>query len=126
MTMIKIIPQLYQKLHVARRLTWGCYVLLMVVLLVNGVLSATPASLMVFTMVPLLIFLPGLRRERYKTISMLCFVTLMYFMVTVSNLFAPNANGLDFAELVLEVVLFGAAMMFSRWKQYSLYQEDTP
>ena len=45
-------------------------------------------------------------------------------MVTVSNLFAPNANLLDAVELVLLVILFGAAMMFSRWKQYSLYQED--
>lgn len=124
--MIKVIPNLTQKLHVARRLTWGCYLLLMVVLLVNGVLSSTPLSLLVFTLAPLLIFLPGLRKERYKTISMLCFVTLLYFMVTVTNLFAPNANLLDAAELVLLVVLFGAAMMFSRWKQYSLYQEDNP
>ncbi|WP_461481773.1 DUF2069 domain-containing protein [Porticoccus sp.] len=124
--MTKIIPKLGQKLQVARRLTWGSYLLLMVVLLVNGVLSATPLSLLVVTLVPLLIFLPGLRRESYKTISMLCFVTLMYFMVTVTNLFAPNANLLDAAELVLLVVLFGAAMMFSRWKQYSLYQEDNP
>lgn len=121
---MKIIPKLQQKLQMARRLTWGSYLLLMVVLLANGLLSATPASLMVFTMVPLLIFLPGLRKERYKTISMLCFVTLMYFMVTVSNLFAPSANWLDVVELVLIVVLFGAAMMFSRWKQYSMYQED--
>ncbi|WP_461517650.1 DUF2069 domain-containing protein [Porticoccus sp.] len=122
--MMKVIPNLCQKLNVARRLTWGCYLLLMAVLLLNGVLSSTPISLLVFTMVPLLIFLPGLRKERYKTISMLCFVTLLYFMVTVTNLFAPNANLLDAAELVLLVVLFGAAMMFSRWKQYSLYQED--
>ncbi|TNE75985.1 MAG: DUF2069 domain-containing protein [Gammaproteobacteria bacterium] len=121
---MKIIPKLQQKLQVARRLTWSTYLLLLLVLLLNGVLSATPASLMVFTLVPLLIFLPGLRRERYKTISMLCFVTLMYFMVTVTNLFAPNASWLDAVELVLIVVLFGAAMMFSRWKQYSLYQED--
>ncbi|TNF06824.1 MAG: DUF2069 domain-containing protein [Gammaproteobacteria bacterium] len=124
--MTKVIPQLYKKLGVARKLTWGSYLLLMAVLLLNAIWSGTPVSLMVFTMVPLLIFLPGLRKERYKTISMLCFVTLMYFMVTVTNLFAPSANWLDAVELVLIVVLFGAAMMFSRWKQYSLYQEDNP
>ncbi|MDP1519940.1 DUF2069 domain-containing protein [Porticoccus litoralis] len=124
--MTKVISQLSKKLGVARKLTWGSYLLLMAVLLANAIWSGTPVSLMVFTMVPLLIFLPGLRRERYKTISMLCFVTLMYFMVTVTNLFAPSANWLDAVELVLIVVLFGAAMMFSRWKQYSLYQEDNP
>ena len=79
---------------------------------------------MIFTFVPLLILVPGLYVERYKTISMLCFVTLLYFVVTVSNLFAADANAFDVAELVLLVVLFNAAMMFSRWKQYSLYQDD--
>ena len=113
-----------KKLTIARWLTRVSYTLLLVTLLANGLLSATPLSLMIFTLVPLAIFIPGLRREHYKTLSMLCFVTLLYFMVTVSNLFAPNANLLDAVELVLLVILFGAAMMFSRWKQYSLYQED--
>ena len=83
-----------------------------------------PLSLTIFTFIPLAILLPGLYAERYKTISMLCFVTLLYFIVAVTNLFAPTASLLDVAELVLLVVLFPAAMMFSRWKQYSLYQED--
>jgi|TARA_R110000787_G_scaffold947_1_gene3478 uncharacterized membrane protein len=121
---IKAIPRLRKKLTIARWLTRVSYTLLLVTLLANGLLSATPLSLMIFTLVPLAIFIPGLRREHYKTLSMLCFVTLLYFMVTVSNLFAPNANLLDAVELVLLVILFGAAMMFSRWKQYSLYQED--
>lgn len=79
---------------------------------------------MIFTFIPLLILLPGLYVERYKTISMLCFVTLLYFIVTVNNLFSPDANVFDWVELVLLVVMFSAAMMFSRWKQYSLYQDD--
>lgn len=123
--MIKIIPNLYQKLSVARKVTWAAYVLLAMVLLANGLLGDTPNSLLVFTMVPLLIFIPGLRSEHYKALSLLCFVTLMYFMVTVSNLFSPKANWLDWLELLLLVVLFCATMMFSRWKQYSLYQDDS-
>jgi uncharacterized membrane protein len=121
---MKVIPNLGKKLRVARQLTWGSFVLLLLVLLFNGLLSSTPLSLMVFTFVPLLILVPGLYSERYKTISMLCFVTLLYFIVTVTNLFAPTANMFDVAELVLLVILFSAAMMFSRWKQYSLYQDD--
>lgn len=121
---MKVIPNLGKKLRIARRLTWGSFVLLLLVLLFNGLLSSTPVSLMVFTFVPLLILVPGLYSERYKTISMLCFVTLLYFIVTVTNLFAPTANIFDVAELVLLVILFSAAMMFSRWKQYSLYQDD--
>jgi len=122
---MKVIPNLGKKLRIGRQLTWGSLILLLLVLLLNGLMSSTPLSLMIFTFIPLLILLPGLYVERYKTISMLCFVTLLYFIVTVTNLFAPTANLLDVAELVLLVILFSAAMMFSRWKQYSLYQDDT-
>jgi len=122
---MKVIPNLGKKLRIGRQLTWGSLILFLLVLLLNGLMSSTPLSLMIFTFIPLLILLPGLYVERYKTISMLCFVTLLYFIVTVTNLFAPTANLLDVAELVLLVILFSAAMMFSRWKQYSLYQDDT-
>lgn len=121
---MKVIPNLGKKLRIGRQLTWGCLLLFLLVLLINAVVSSMPLSLTIFTFIPLAILLPGLYAERYKTISMLCFVTLLYFIVAVTNLFAPTASLLDVAELVLLVVLFPAAMMFSRWKQYSLYQED--
>lgn len=122
--MTKVIPNLGKKLRVGRLVTWGSFLLFLVVLLLNGLATDMPLSLMIFTFVPLLILVPGLYAERYKTISMLCFVTLLYFVVTVSNLFKADSNGFDVAEVVLLVVLFNAAMMFSRWKQYSLYQDD--
>jgi len=121
---MKVIPNLGKKLRIGRKLTWGSLLLFMLVLLVNAVVSSMPLSLTIFTFIPLAILLPGLYAERYKTISMLCFVTLLYFIVAVTNLFAPTSSLLDVAEMVLLVVLFPAAMMFSRWKQYSLYQED--
>lgn len=121
---MKVIPNLGKKLRIGRQLTWGSLLLFLLVLLVNAVVSSMPLSLTIFTFIPLAILLPGLYAERYKTISMLCFVTLLYFIVAVTNLFSPTASLLDVAELVLLVVLFPAAMMFSRWKQYSLYQED--
>ena len=122
--MAKVIPNLGKKLRVGRQLTWCSFLLLLVVLLLNGLMTSMPLSLMIFTFLPLLILVPGLYTERYKTISMLCFVTLLYFVVAVSNLFEADANAFDVAEVVLLVVLFNAAMMFSRWKQYSLYQDD--
>jgi uncharacterized membrane protein len=122
---MKVIPNLGKKLRIGRQLTWGSLILFLLVLLLNGLQSALSWKLMIFTFIPLLILLPGLYVERYKTISMLCFVTLLYFIVTVNNLFSPNANVFDWVELVLLVVMFSAAMMFSRWKQYSLYQDDS-
>lgn len=122
---MKVIPNLGKKLRIGRQLTWGSLILFLLVLLLNGLQSTLSWKLMIFTFIPLLILLPGLYVERYKTISMLCFVTLLYFIVTVNNLFSPNANVFDWVELVLLVVMFSAAMMFSRWKQYSLYQDDS-
>lgn len=122
---MKVIPNLGKKLRIGRQLTWGSLILFLLALLLNGLQSTLSWKLMIFTFIPLLILLPGLYVERYKTISMLCFVTLLYFIVTVNNLFSPNANVFDWVELVLLVVMFSAAMMFSRWKQYSLYQDDT-
>lgn len=122
---MKVIPNLGKKLRIGRQLTWGSLILFLLTLLLNGLQSTLSWKLMIFTFIPLLILLPGLYVERYKTISMLCFVTLLYFIVTVNNLFSPNANVFDWVELVLLVVMFSAAMMFSRWKQYSLYQDDT-
>ena len=107
---IKVIPNLGKKLCIGRQLTRGSLILFLLVLLLNGLQSSTPVSLMIFTFVPLLILLPGLYVERYKTISMLCFVTLLYFVVTVNNLFSPDANIFDWAELVLLVLMFSAAM----------------
>jgi uncharacterized membrane protein len=120
-----VIPNLGKKLRIGRQLTWGSLILFLLVLLLNGLQSTLSWKLMIFTFIPLLILLPGLYVERYKTISMLCFVTLLYFIVTVNNLFSPDANVFDWVELVLLVVMFSAAMMFSRWKQYSLYQDDS-
>lgn len=120
---MKIIPHLGKKLSFSRRLTWGSLIVFMLILLINGLVSSQPFSLIIITFIPIALILPGLYKERYKTISLLCFVTLLYFMIAVTNVFSRSANQLDIAELVLLVVLFNAAMMFSRWKQYSLYQD---
>lgn len=92
---MKVIPNLGKKLRIGRQLTWGSLILFLLVLLLNGLQSTLSWKLMIFTFIPLLILLPGLYVERYKTISMLCFVTLLYFIVTVNNLFSPNANVFD-------------------------------
>ena len=121
---MKIIPQLYKKLAAARLLTRIFFVLLLATLTCSSLVRQQPLVILALTLLPLLIFIPGLIRERYKSLSMLCFVTLLYFIVAVTNLFAPTRSWLDILETLLIVLLFSGAMMFSRWKQYSLYQPD--
>ncbi len=119
---MKIIANLPRKLALARTVTRYSYGTLLAVLALGSLVGKQPLSLLLFTLAPLLIFVPVLLKESYKGLSMLCFVTLMYFMVTVTNLFGPDKTPLDMIELLSEIVLFNSAMLFSRWKQYSLYQ----
>lgn len=111
-----------QLLPIARTVTWISYIGLWVTLLANGLYKSAPVLVHLITLAPLLIFVPGMLKQSHKTLSMLCFVCLMYFTVITVNLFEPNRNGFDIAEMVWVVILFTSAMMFSRWKQRILYQ----
>ena len=122
---MKVISGLGKKLRVCRRLTWGSIMLFGLALLANSFIRSIPLSLTIFTFVPLIILLPGLYKEKYKTISILCFVVLLYFIVAVDNFFSPSSNYVDVLEIIILVIMFNVAMMHSRWKQYSLYQSDS-
>jgi uncharacterized membrane protein len=115
-----MINNLAIKLVWARRLTWWSYALFLVSMISGGYMRGTPGSLLIIGTLPLLLMLPGMARENYKSLSMLCFVTLFYFTVTVLNLWSPAANLIDWFSVTLIAILFCAAMMFSRWKQYDL------
>lgn len=65
--------------------------------------------------VPLLIFLPGLWRARPRTHAWLCFVTLLYFLMAVPNVFIADGRELAVVELVGVVMLFLGSMFYVRW-----------
>ena len=105
------------KIRHARQLTLISYLLLLLSFAVNAALHSTPAAAVVFTFVPLLIFWPGLRKSRNRTLIWLCFVLCMYFFVVVGNIAAPNHHWLDWFEAVMLIVLFVAAFLLCRWQQ---------
>ena len=116
--MSKPIRHLTTKLNAARKVTWCSYCLLLVSLWVGGLLSATPVSLLVLACIPLLLLLPGLYRENFKSLAMLSFVAILYFIPLMVNLWEPDASTIDILSLALVCILFTAAMLFSRWTQY--------
>lgn len=65
--------------------------------------------------VPLLIFLPGLWRARPRTHSWLCFVTLLYFAMTVPNVFLADGRAVAVVELIGVALLFIGSMFYVRW-----------
>lgn len=113
-----MIPNLEKKLSIARQLTWASYFLFIISLLTGGLVSGTPASLLIIVTLPLVIFLPGMARENDKTLVMLSFVTLLYFIPIVVNVGEPDNSIFDIFSLVLICVLFTSSMFFSRWKRY--------
>jgi uncharacterized membrane protein len=96
-------------------ISWISYLTLIVSLFGDGMLAGTSPALLVLAIIPLLIFLPGLIREDHRSLVLLCFVSLLYFIVVVTNLYEPDRTVFGVFALVAVVSLFITAMMYSRW-----------
>jgi uncharacterized membrane protein len=71
-------------------------------------------------LLPLLLFLPGMLRGNPRSYIKLCFILLLYFMLSVANMFIPEYGWYPWLETAVLVVLFVAAMMHARWRQRQL------
>ena len=116
--MTKRIRHLETKLKYARWCTWTSYTLFLLSLWTGALLGGTGAATMLIISLPLILLLPGMGRENYKSLAMLSFVTLMYFVPLVVNVGRPDYDAFDVISLTLICILFTASMLFSRWAQY--------
>lgn len=64
---------------------------------------------------PLLVFVPGLMRNDFRSLAWLCFVCLMYFMLAVTEAMSPLRLWINYVEVALSVTVFVSAMMTIRW-----------
>ena len=111
--------------RLARQLSLACYGLLLLAISIEacGIVTLQPgarAVLWLMVVGPLMVFLPGLLRATWKTYLWLCFVLLIYFMLTVNRLFEAPLDAMAWCQLVLICVLFVAAMFYARWRQREL------
>lgn len=109
----------------ARRVTIGAFLLLVAVLSLQvfgntAVQPATRGFLWVVWVGPLLVFLPGLLRGAWKTFIWLCFVLLVYFMVSVMALADAANAAIEWLQLALVCVVFTAGMLYARWRRREL------
>lgn len=118
---IKTIKHLKTKTEYALKTTYTLYAALIGLLSFWNLSRESGPSLVVWAIqvTPLLIFLPGMAIQHYRTYSWLCFVLLLYFILAVQNALMSTSNMLDYVFLTLVVLLFIASMMTSRWVQYS-------
>lgn len=123
--MTKYIPNLKTKLYWAKLGFFVLYALLIALISSWNILREDEILWMVWAIqcLPLIIFLPGLYQQYYRSYSWFCFLLLLYFVVAVESSFKSNAGLFDYSFLALTSVLFVFSMMSSRWLQYSLYQD---
>jgi len=105
---------------VAHLLVWTSWTVLLGQQLVDAWQQQLPWIIWLGKLLPLLIFLPGLLRDRLRSYIWLCFVSLLYFIALVERLFAVPGSALAVTGMVAVVTLFVAAMMYVRWRAREL------
>ncbi|MFT3930321.1 MAG: DUF2069 domain-containing protein [Spongiibacteraceae bacterium] len=106
----------------SRRATSVCVAALLILILVEiFVTPRTPRTLGVSFVLwaaaslPLLIFLPGMKRQLINSFAWLSFVSLLYFLYGVLVVFTPSPRWVDVLHLVFAVALFLASMLSVRY-----------
>ena len=112
-----------QRGRLAWRLWMGLWLSLAVLLGAQGVYAwqrAAPVVVWLCLFLPLLVLLPGLYRDRLRSVVWLSFVSLMYFLWSVLRVFAQPDSLRAQVELLAVVVLFLCAMFYIRQRAREL------
>ncbi len=72
-------------------------------------------AIWVIRILPLAVFAYSVFKHQLKGLAWLCFVTLGYFVMAVTQSMSPRALMINHVELVLIVLLFCSATLFIRW-----------
>ena len=72
----------------------------MLTLAVHLWMQSAPAVIYFISLVPLMIFIPGILADRLRTLIWLGFVVMLYFYNGVQNMAVPEPMTLDIVELL--------------------------
>ncbi|MEP1472784.1 MAG: DUF2069 domain-containing protein [Halieaceae bacterium] len=101
-------------------LTWLTWIVLFSQQAADAWVHGMPAIIWFGKLFPLLLFLPGMLRDRLRSFIWLCFVSLMYFIALVERAFAQPGALMPIIGLSAVVILFCSAMMYVRWRAREL------
>ena len=104
----------------AYRATWAALALLLLQQGVDAFIQQAPWLIWLIKLLPLLMFLPGMRRDNLRSYIWLCFICLGYFMLLVQRIFATPTDPVVITGLIAVVLLFTAAMLYVRWRAREL------
>ena len=109
-----------------KRLTWSrpaallSYLMLIAMMLYTEWKLPIDWAVVSLKLIPLLIFIPGLIKQTFRTYSWICFVCLIYFVVIFPVAYTRSLWS-DWLITLLVTILFISSMMTSRWLQYWRY-----
>ena len=103
---------------------WFCLGVFVAVLVIDAVQRSVPAPVWALWFLPLAVLVPGLSRDRLRSITWLCFVTLMYFVMAVLRIFAEPQSPRAIVELLAIIALFTVAMFYVRERGRELNRHD--
>jgi uncharacterized membrane protein len=78
--------------------------------------GARPWVILSIELLPLALLAPGLLMGNARAHAWMCFLVNLYFIKGVLAAFDPARNVLGWAEAVLSLILFCAALMYTRWR----------
>lgn len=114
-----------QKRQWAQWLCWLAWGTLLLQQALDAGMSHAPWFIWTVKLLPLLIFLHGMRKDNLRSYVWLCFVCLGYFIVLVQRIFAQPDSPVVIIGMLAVVVLFNAAMLYVRWRAQELRMKDS-
>lgn len=118
--LISALINVEQKLALGRLLTHGTYSVFLLFMSWLNFAADGGVKLWLVKICPLLIFIPGFIKRKYRTYSWLCFAILPYF-IWITPLVMGRGIWSDWVMTLLIVTIFIASMMTSRWMQQQSY-----
>ena len=102
------------------------YLLLLVTITIDALkVKEGFSGIWLLQILPLLLLLPGLLKQHYRSFSWLCFLMLAYFTGYVVQVYSPTRDPQDWISLALTLIIFIAGMFASRWLQRRKIPEKT-
>ena len=81
-------------------------------------------TIWIIRLLPILIFAPVVFKAKLRGIAWMCFASLLYFVMAVTEALSSLAIWFNYVELAMVVILFCSATVYIRW-QAKLWREIT-
>ena len=105
---------------------WASLAVVFATLAWDGWQRSVPAVVLFFWFAPLLILVPGMLRDRLRSVAWLSFVSLLYFIWAILRIFAEPGSPRAQLELAAVIALFICSMLYvrSRGRELRARQES--